>query len=166
MTNMEASSLVCCLDAIVRDDAALIQVLTNRHPHMAVVDYNEPVPRWWTNHFYYVTDQRNESNTYCIGIIVEDTPQARAIAKDCQIKGYIDWGANTDPISVCSAAKIVELMSSSHTWKWMNGALQCNPKQCHAFFTFTKKVLLRSYRHAWHLSQLDAMLSRVFYVLR
>ena len=136
---MKASSLVCCLDAIVRDDAALIQALTTRHPHMADVDHDKPGTQWWTNHFY-MTDPANESRTYSIGLIVEDTPRARAIAKECEIEEYIYWGANTDPVSVCSAAKIVELMSSSHTWKWMNGALQCNPTQCHAFFTFTKKA--------------------------
>lgn len=135
-TTLDATTLVCFFDAAVRDDAVLMRVLTQRHPHMASLDH-PPVDTPYTNHFY-LTPRQNDPDMYMLGIIVEDTARARAVARECKIEEYIYWGANTDPVSIISAAKIVEIMAT-RTWTWMHGnggkghVSWCKPDKCYAY---------------------------------
>jgi hypothetical protein len=100
---------VLSFDALVRDDAEQVRALSAKFPSMLckTTPANDP----YTNHYYYTSGSKH------VGLIVEDTPVLRALAKECGIDEHIYWGANTDPVSGATLAKVVELITKEgYTW--------------------------------------------------
>ena len=100
-----AEMLILLTDAIVRDDAARLREL------LATVSGSfRGGTSPYTNHFYHVPDCK------WVGVIVNDTKPARALAETLECSHLIYWGENTDPVQEASLSDIVKLMSDEYVW--------------------------------------------------
>jgi hypothetical protein len=115
-----------------RDDDALMRVLIHRHPIMAELKpcttslYDAAS---CVNHLYKTSTE----DTIDIGVVLENTPIASALAAEIGCKVY--WGAQTDPVQVCTACEIVEIMCGDKPWTWMGEVTSVSPSNCLATLT-------------------------------
>lgn len=109
---MNSEALILLLDAVRRDDDTMMRSLIRRFPLMAkkqlTYDEIELVypPSKMVNHFYTTDD-----GTF--GLVLEDYPVARMLAKECDLDAFIFWGPNSDPVEVCTIAKVADVMCAS-----------------------------------------------------
>lgn len=115
---MAEEMLIRLTDAIVRDDAArLRELLTTSGSFRGETSS-------YTNHFYHVP------RCGWVGVIVNDTLPARALAEALECSHFIYWGKNTDSVQEGSVSDIVKLMSDEYVWHM--GKTVAAPKACHS----------------------------------
>ena len=92
-------TLVCALDAVARDDAVLFATLCAAHPTLLDTKPSDP----YCNYFHYTIKSKHH---YVVGLCVDETPTASAVANECGVSKLIYWGANTDPVMSLSLIHI------------------------------------------------------------
>ena len=102
-------TLLLSLDAMVRDDAAQLRALISKTPSLMTARESGAT---MTNHFYHVTSADKTSGH--VGLVLEDTPVLRALARDLGIEKCIYWGCNQDPVMVCSCVDAVTLLLNGY----------------------------------------------------
>jgi hypothetical protein len=105
-------AFVLLLDAAVTDDEPNMRYLIRRFPAMAKrakdlteVEEQSISSSPYTNHFY-----TSPGDVTMYGLVLEETPNARTLVKECNLDSLVYWGCNTDPVQVATIADIVDCM--------------------------------------------------------
>ncbi len=116
--NAIETKLVLFTDAIARDDDALLRALLAHTPLSQDSHF--------TNHFYEV--RSTTSNKSFLGVVIEDSERAKAVAALCECSDKVYWGTNTDPVSRISPIDIIKLMTDKpdeYEWSDIEPPTRC-----------------------------------------
>ena len=97
-----AEILILFFDALMLDDAQLLQKMLRRFPLLGkkadTLTFEErdelSPPTLMTNHFY---TYKSSSTCVDFGVVLPDTAFARKLVSKCNLDDFVYWGANTDP---------------------------------------------------------------------
>ena len=103
--------LLLALDAMVRDDAVQLRALVTKTPALMTARDGDLV---MTNHFYNVPPSGGAKGH--VGLVLEDKPELRALARELDIEKCVYWGVNQDPVSPCSCTEAVTLLLGGYVY--------------------------------------------------
>ena len=109
----DATRFVHLLDSIIQDDAFKFQKFAQEQISVHFVP-----PHHSTNYFCYV--QLRQPDKYMIRVVIDDRDESvRAMVQKKRLTQFVFFGYNRDPVNVCSAAKVIEILHDNrHPVEW------------------------------------------------
>ena len=98
-----ALHLVKFLDAIVHNDPTAYRV----------AKAEEATQKYVTCHWYNYFCHSESHGKIELALVLYDSPEVRLQAQREGVDEFVDWGWNPDPVTVCSADEMVQLLHGS-----------------------------------------------------